>query len=105
MKKKLLFVLFCLSIFSTSYSQESITLYGAVPMNFTSTGSGTFNKSVIYHGSSGFLIDLAKNSDSISGIPIDFKIDARGGGHNYLFIKGSNGNLGIRLFFGRCGIS
>lgn len=95
MKKKLLFTLFCLSIFSASYSQESITLYGAVPMNFTSTGSGTFNKSVIYHGSSGFLIDLAKNSDNISGIPIDFEIDARGGGQNYFFIKGSNGNLGI----------
>ncbi len=95
MKKNLLLSFLFLGINLLAFSQESINLYGAVPMNFTSTGSGTYNKTVFYHGLSGFMIDLAKSSDNTSGTPLDFFIEARGGGHKFLTIKGVTGNVGI----------
>jgi hypothetical protein len=79
-----------------SSGQEFSSLYGVTPLTFTSTGSGTFNKTVLYHdATNGLLLDLAKSTDNIGATPIDFKIDARGGGHNFFTIKGSNGNVGI----------
>lgn len=78
------------------YSQESIFLNGETPIHLTSIGTGVYSKTVLYNSlSRGFLIDLAKNSDNHSGVPIDFEIESRGGGHNFLFIKGSNGNVGL----------
>ncbi|SFT96725.1 hypothetical protein SAMN04489724_3034 [Algoriphagus locisalis] len=95
MNYRLLFILWCWLITSTSFSQQTITLSGEIPLQLTYTGSGTFNKTAIYNSTNGFIIDLAKSIDNISGIPIDFKIDSRGGGHNFLTVKGSNGNIGV----------
>ncbi|OOG76426.1 hypothetical protein [Algoriphagus sp. A40] len=93
---KAISVSFLLTSSINAHSQESITLYGEQPLQFTSTGTGLYTKSAIYNAPSyGLLIDLVKKSDVPSGIPIDFEIDARGGGHNFLFIKGSTGNIGI----------
>ncbi len=72
---------------------------GATPLQFTSFGSGTYNQTVVYHnttsGSGGLYIDLARATDAIGATPIDFHIDARGGGNNFLVVKGNSGNTGI----------
>jgi hypothetical protein len=79
-----------------SAGQTSQTLSGTTPLVFTNTGTDTYNKTVIYHNyTDGLLIDLAKASDNMSSTPIDFRIDARGGGHNFFTLKGASGNLGI----------
>lgn len=84
------------SMSNIALCQEFYTLNGVMPLTFTSTGIGNYDKSVIYHGATtGLLFDLAKTSNSRSATPIDFMIDARGGGHNFFTIKGSNGNVGI----------
>ncbi len=73
------------------------TLAGAMPLTFTSIGSGNYNKTVLYHDAApnGFYLDLARTTDATGGTPIDFRIDARGGGANFFAIKGATGNVGI----------
>ncbi|MBI3006169.1 MAG: hypothetical protein HYY49_12245 [Ignavibacteriales bacterium] len=69
---------------------------GGNPFFLTSTGTGTYNKTVFYHDlTNGFYIDLARASDYSGATPLDFNINARGGGANFLKIKGSNGYIGV----------
>lgn len=78
------------------HAQTSQTLPSTTPLFFTSTGTGSYNQSVLYHSySNGFLLELAKLSNDINTNPIDFKIGARGGTHNLFTIKGATGNVGI----------
>nr|WP_321485486.1 hypothetical protein [uncultured Draconibacterium sp.] len=77
-------------------AQVQQILTGEAPLTFTSTGSGTYNKSVLYHSySRGFRLELAKLSDSNNSNPIDFFINARGGMNHFFTVKGENGNIGI----------
>ncbi len=74
----------------------TITSSGGIPLIFTNLGTGTYNKTVIYHDTTnGLYIDLAKPTGVVGGDPIDFQIDARGGGHDFFFINGSTGEVGI----------
>lgn len=92
-----IFTLFLIN--NLCFAQQSITLSGQVPISLTYTGSGTFNQTAIYNSiGNGFMIDLAKNSDNISGIPIDFKINARGGGHEFFIVNGTSGNVGVGTY-------
>ena len=77
-------------------AQVQQILTGEAPLAFTSTGSGTYNKSVLYHSySRGFRLELAKLSNSNNSNPIDFFINARGGMNHFFTVKGENGNIGI----------
>ena len=77
-------------------AQVSQTLSGGTPLYFTSIGTGTYDKTVLYHNkSNGFHLELAKLTNSNNSNPIDFNINARGGNHPFFTIKGSNGNVGI----------
>jgi hypothetical protein len=71
------------------------SISGGQPLIFTSIGSGIYDKTVVYHNTTKLMFDLAKTTDAVGGTPIDFDIDARGGGHNFFHIEGSNGNVGI----------
>jgi hypothetical protein len=72
------------------------TFAGAQPLFFTSTGTRTYNKTVVYHdATNGLAVDLAKTTEDINGTPINFHIDARGGGKNFFHIDGATGNTGI----------
>jgi len=74
----------------------NIRTSGGTPLEFTSLGTGTYNRTVLYHDpTNGFYIDLARFADRIAASPIDFNINARGGGPNFLTIKGNTGNVGI----------
>ena len=95
MKNGFLLILFLCIACVVSPAQTSETLSSTTPLTFTSVGSGTYNKTVFYHQTNGLLIDLAKLSDSPSAMPINFAIDARGGGHNFFMVNGSTGNVGI----------
>jgi hypothetical protein len=84
------------SIVIDSFAQTSERLSSNTPLFFTSMGTGIYNQSVLYHDSkNGFLLDLAKLSNSYSATPMDFHINARGGNHPFFTIKGANGNVGI----------
>ena len=77
-------------------AQVSQVLSGGTPLFFTSTGVGVYDRTVLYHdNSNGFLLELAKHTNSYNSTPIDFSINARGGNHPFFTIKGSNGNVGI----------
>ena len=77
-------------------AQERQTLSGETPLFFTSTGTGTYDKTVFYHNNSnGFHLELAKHSNSNNSKPIDFSINARGGTHPFFTIKGAHGSVGI----------
>ncbi|MGN7787312.1 hypothetical protein ACTJIJ_22450 [Niabella sp. 22666] len=82
------------SLSLAALAQTEIELSSGTPIQFTSTGLGMYNKTVVYHASSGLYFDLAKNIDNTNGIPIDFGIEARGGTKLFM-IKGSNGFVGI----------
>ena len=77
-------------------AQVSQTLSGGTPLYFTSTGTGTYDKTVLYHDkTNGFHLELAKLTNSNDSNPIDFNINTRGGNHPFFTIKGANGNVGI----------
>ncbi len=78
------------------FSQDSVILSGDKPIIFTSIGNSLYDQSAIYNNTAnGFLIDLAKISNNVDSDPIDFKINARGGTHDFLTIVGNSGNVGI----------
>jgi len=92
-----IFLIVCLiTLGNIGKAQTSSTFSSPTPLIFTSTGTGLYNKSVIYHSyDQGLLIDLARSSNSATDVPLNFKIDARGGGYEAFFIEGSSGNVGI----------
>jgi hypothetical protein len=66
------------------------------PLTFTNTGTGTYNRTVVYNDpSNGLYFDLARTTDLVSGTPIDFNVGARGGSGPLFTIKGVSGNVGI----------
>jgi hypothetical protein len=75
----------------------NIRASGGTPLIFTSIGTGTYTQTVLYHnaGTEGFYLDLARKTDSPSGVPIDFNVNARGGGSPFIAVKGATGNVGI----------
>lgn len=94
--KKILFFLLAVLLVTPIFSQTSQTLSSTIPSHFTSTGTGTYNKSVLYHSYTyGYMLELARTSDLLSANPVDFRISARGNGYNPFFIQGSSGNVGI----------
>lgn len=66
-------------------------LTGAIPFNFTNTGTGTYNKTVIYNDqSNGLLIEGAIATDSYSGTKLPVTLTWRGGiGQGGLKLNGS----------------
>ena len=99
MKKQTLLILtvtilsFCCNFLN---AQESVTLTGVTPLKLTSTGTGTYNQTVLYHNiTNGFHLELAKHTNSNNSNPIDFNINTRGATHPFFTIKGVNGNVGI----------
>lgn len=99
MKKQSLLILtvtilsFCCNFLN---AQESVTLTGVTPLKLTSTGTGTYNQTVLYHNiTNGFHLELAKHTNSNNSNPIDFNINTRGATHPFFTIKGVNGNVGI----------
>jgi hypothetical protein len=58
----------------------NLFLSAGAPISLLGTGSGTYNKTVIYNNTTdGFQIDLARTTDSGGGTPIPFKVTVRGG--------------------------
>ncbi len=73
----------------------NIRTSGGTPLEFASLGTGTYNRTIVYHDTSnGLYFDLARLADSIGATPLDFNIGARGG-TAFLTIKGSSSNVGI----------
>lgn len=94
--KNRIIICICIAWNSLLVGQVSSNYSGTVPLTFSSTGNGIYNKSVIYHSEArGFLLELAKITDLISAKPIDFEINARGGTHSFFKINGEKGNVGI----------
>jgi hypothetical protein len=94
--KTMIFIAILQSMAIDSFAQTSQTLSSNTPLIFTSMGTGIYNQSVLYHDSNnGFLLALAKLSNSDSATPMDFHINARGGNHPFFTIKGAYGNVGI----------
>jgi len=83
-----------LSLSTSVVAQNEIELSSNTPLQFTSTGAGMYNRTVVYHATTGLYFDLAKNMDNTNGVPIDFGIEARGGTKLFM-IKGVNGFVGI----------
>ena len=75
----------------------AITSNDPIPFQLTNTGTGTYNRTSIYNNTTnGFLIDLARTSDNISAIGVDFNIKWRGSTTTPPFtISGYTGNVGI----------
>ena len=77
-------------------AQTSQTFSDSAPLRFTSFGTGTYDKTVLYHNkNNGFWLELARLSDDINANPIDYNINVRGGNKSLFTIKGVSGNVGI----------
>ncbi len=94
--KKILFSLLAFCFANLAFTQVSQTLSGTTPLWFSSTGTGTYNQTALYHSYTyGYKLELARTSDLLTANPIDFRITARGNQYNPFFIQGSTGNVGI----------
>jgi hypothetical protein len=71
-----------------SSTTNTITSSSAAVFNLTNSGTGTYNKTVIYNDSSGFLLEGAKATDSNDAAKLPVTLTWRG---NY------NGNGGLKL--------
>jgi hypothetical protein len=71
-----------------SSTTNAITSSSAAVFNLTNSGTGTYNKTVIYNDSSGFLLEGAKATDSNDAAKLPVTLTWRG---NY------NGNGGLKL--------
>lgn len=59
---------------------SSITLKGTTPLFLTGTGTGTYNKAVLYcNQTNGFVLENPRTTDSASGTEIPFTVSIRGG--------------------------
>lgn len=94
--KKLILTVAMLVCACVLHAQTSQILPSTTPLFFTSTGTGVFNQSVVYHSyAKGFVFELAKLSNDVHANPMDFRIGTRGATHNFFTIKGATGNVGI----------
>ena len=70
-----------------------LTFNGVSPMQFNNSGSGTYNKTVVYHGQnntannvfSGLTVEMARLTDSSSAVTRNFTISDRGAVKRYSF--------------------
>lgn len=84
------------NLITATPTATNVVIGGGAPLILQGSGTGTYTRSVIYNNTTdNFLIDLARLSENSSGTPINFRIDARGGGKNFFTITGSSGNVGI----------
>ena len=82
---------------SNFWISGSGTFAAGAAINLTGTGSGTYNRTVIYNDApdGGLYIDLARATDLVTATPYNLHVDARGGGANFFHIQGSTGDVGI----------
>lgn len=94
--KKTLFIFSTLIANVLLSQQATYTMTSEIPISMTSLGTGTYDTTVFYHNLEyGLVVDLAKKTDNITGIPIDFRIAARGGLNPFFTLKGNTGNVGV----------
>ena len=85
----------------TNLPQAKLDIVGGIrsnsstPLDLVSIGTGTYNRTVLYHDLTyGYMLERARTTDASNGTIIDWSINQRGGGTPALIAKG-NGNVGI----------
>jgi hypothetical protein len=73
---------------------DNISFSNTAPLQFTSIGTGVYNRSVVYNNNSALIIERARQTDDPNATVINFEINRRGGGTPAFLITG-NDNIGI----------
>lgn len=65
----------------TSFNASGVLTIGSTePLHFTSTGIGTYNRSVIYNTTAGLVLEASRETDATTGVPRPIIFANRGGG-------------------------
>ena len=94
------------TIYGAKTFNSIITASSSTPIQFTATGTGTYNKAIFYSDSNGVTFEVQRASDSSSATALPFLIKSRGGQWNTLksgpvYINGTStfGNAGQPIYW------